>query len=83
MDGTTLTGSILKPVKTACYMAPEMIKFVNASKSSNVYRFVIVLRDVFTRNIVYGDVEVTQIISQVVYYVVMGNLPIYLTLENN
>eukprot|EP00593_Proboscia_inermis_P006666 CAMPEP_0171324828 /NCGR_PEP_ID=MMETSP0816-20121228/116439_1 /TAXON_ID=420281 /ORGANISM="Proboscia inermis, Strain CCAP1064/1" /LENGTH=43 /DNA_ID= /DNA_START= /DNA_END= /DNA_ORIENTATION= len=43
-------------------MAPEVIKYAKASKSSDVYGFGIVLWEIATCDIMYSGVDATQII---------------------
>lgn len=52
-------------VGTACWLAPEVIKYARSSRSSDVYSFAIVLWELATGEEVYADLESTQIIAGV------------------
>lgn len=52
-------------VGTACWLAPEVIKFARSSQRSDVYSYGIILWELATREEVYGHLEGTQVIAQV------------------
>eukprot|EP00592_Proboscia_alata_P026226 CAMPEP_0194445332 /NCGR_PEP_ID=MMETSP0176-20130528/127802_1 /TAXON_ID=216777 /ORGANISM="Proboscia alata, Strain PI-D3" /LENGTH=434 /DNA_ID=CAMNT_0039271873 /DNA_START=297 /DNA_END=1601 /DNA_ORIENTATION=- len=52
-------------VGTACWLAPEVIKFARSSKKSDVYGFGIILWELATREEVYKGLQSTQIIARV------------------
>mmetsp|Transcript_26850 Transcript_26850/g.84145 ORF Transcript_26850/g.84145 Transcript_26850/m.84145 type:complete len:941 (-) Transcript_26850:90-2912(-) len=52
-------------VGTACWLAPEVIRYARGSKASDVYSFGIVLWEIATRNEVYPELSATQIIAKV------------------
>jgi len=63
----SLSGSktMTHGVGTACWLAPEVIKFARCSKYSDVYSFSIVLWELATQEEVYQGLETTQIIAGV------------------
>jgi len=63
----TLSGSrtMTHGVGTACWLAPEVIKYARSSKFSDVYGYGIILWELATREEVYKGLESTQIIAQV------------------
>jgi len=63
----TLSGSrtMTNGVGTACWLAPEVIKYARSSKYSDVYGYGIVLWELATREEVYAGLESTQIIARV------------------
>ena len=63
----TLSGSrtMTHGVGTACWLAPEVIKYARSSKYSDVYGYGIVLWELATRDEVYAGLESTQIIARV------------------
>jgi len=63
----TLSGSrsMTHGVGTACWLAPEVIKFARSSKFSDVYGYGIILWELATRDEVYAGLESTQIIANV------------------
>eukprot|EP00594_Rhizosolenia_setigera_P003810 CAMPEP_0178941170 /NCGR_PEP_ID=MMETSP0789-20121207/1242_1 /TAXON_ID=3005 /ORGANISM="Rhizosolenia setigera, Strain CCMP 1694" /LENGTH=898 /DNA_ID=CAMNT_0020620343 /DNA_START=495 /DNA_END=3191 /DNA_ORIENTATION=+ len=52
-------------VGTACWLAPEVIKYARSSKFSDVFSYGIVLWELATREEVYKGLETTQIIARV------------------
>eukprot|EP00559_Dactyliosolen_fragilissimus_P006279 CAMPEP_0184870740 /NCGR_PEP_ID=MMETSP0580-20130426/38621_1 /TAXON_ID=1118495 /ORGANISM="Dactyliosolen fragilissimus" /LENGTH=986 /DNA_ID=CAMNT_0027373005 /DNA_START=554 /DNA_END=3514 /DNA_ORIENTATION=- len=63
----TLAGSrtMTHGVGTACWLAPEVIKYARSSKYSDVYGYGIILWELATREEVYAGLESTQIIANV------------------
>ena len=63
----TLSGSrtMTHGVGTACWLAPECIKYARSSKLSDIYSFGIILWELATREEVYQGLETTQIIAKV------------------
>eukprot|EP00554_Chaetoceros_debilis_P012138 CAMPEP_0194121236 /NCGR_PEP_ID=MMETSP0150-20130528/46221_1 /TAXON_ID=122233 /ORGANISM="Chaetoceros debilis, Strain MM31A-1" /LENGTH=917 /DNA_ID=CAMNT_0038813591 /DNA_START=673 /DNA_END=3422 /DNA_ORIENTATION=- len=63
----TLSGSrtMTHGVGTACWLAPEVIKYARSSQYSDVYSYGIILWELATREEVHSMLEGTQIIAQV------------------
>ena len=63
----TMSGSrtMTHGVGTACWLAPECIKYARSSKLSDIYSFGIILWELATREEVYQGLETTQIIAKV------------------
>jgi len=63
--GLTTNKTMTHGVGTACWLAPEVIKYSRASKKSDVYSFGIILWEIFSNLDVYDNLTTVQIIARV------------------